>query len=921
MGDHVEHYGTPRHSGRYPWGSGKNPQRSKNWIQRDDEYKKQGLTEKERANAWNLSTTDYRARRSIYGSEVQMADIRKCVKLRDTGMSIDAISKETGLPPSTVRSYLDPTKTYRANKVTTVANALKEAVEKKPYLDVGEGVDRQLNISEEQLKIALAALEQQGYSVQTLRIQQPTNPNNTTVFKVLTKDGVTRKEIFDNREQISSPDGLYFEDYGEVLSKNNPVQYLDSKRVAVRYAENGGGEKDGVIELRPGVEDISLGARSYAQVRIGVDGTHYLKGMAVYSNDLPDGVDILFNTSKHEGTPMMGDKKNTVLKPVERNEDGSVNEINPFGANFRNPEYTGSDGQSHIPYVNVVNDDTDWDKWKKSLSSQWLSKQSPQLAKRQLELDYQGRENEFNSIMDIPNPTVRRQLLDKFADECDSAAVHLKGAALPRQGTFAILPVMSLKDTEVYAPGYDDGEEVVLVRFPHAGTFEMPRLRVNNSNPEGKEVLGPHPAHAIGINANVAKQLSGADYDGDTVLVIPTKGQKIKSDTTDPDSPLHKLRDFDPKESYRKSPDDIPTGKGDGFNKQRQMGDVSNLINDMTIMGATADEIARADRHSMVIIDAEKHNLDWRASAIDNNIAELKEKYQGRANAGAATLISRRKQTADDTPERKELTYTPKPDDELYEDWISGKKIYQPTGRTYVDKKGNVVTATYKNREGPYKILENDAHSMSSGYLVEEIYADYAENCKALGDRARSELRKTGMLKMNPEAKAKYADEVRSLNDKLNVSALNAPLERQATAIASKKIAMMCDADPTLRDKEHKDRLRKAKAKAMENARVTVGAGRKKIDITEREWEAIQAGAISDTRLTQILRYADIGAVRQLATPRERRGMSASAKSLARQLLRAGYPQAVVAERVGVSTTTLAKEFDNFNDLGGAVNA
>ena len=86
--------------------------------------------------------------------------------------------------------------------------------------------------------------------------------------------------------------------------------------------------------------------------------------------------------------------------------------------------------------------------------------------------------------MDIPNPTLKRQLLDSFADECDSAAVHLKGAALPRQGCYTILPVGSLGDNEVYAPNYKNGEEVILVRYPHAGTFEIPKLRVNNNNPE-----------------------------------------------------------------------------------------------------------------------------------------------------------------------------------------------------------------------------------------------------------------------------------------------------------------------------------------------------------------------------------------------------------------------------------------------------
>lgn len=636
MSDYLEHYGTPRHSGRYPWGSGKNPQRSKNFIQRAEELKKQGLSETEIAKAFGMSTTDYRARKSMARAEKRQDDIRKCVRLRDTGMSIDAIAAEAKLPPSTVRAYLEPNREWKADKTSTVANSLKSMLDEKPYLDVGEGVNRQLNISEEQLKTALSMLQQQGYSVQTIPMQQVTNPTQNVTVRVLAKEGTTRKEIFDNRDKITSPDGLYFEDYGEKAYFREPVKSVNSDRIQICYAEQGGADKDGVIEIRPGVQDLALGGKRYMQVRIAVDDSHYLKGMAVYANDLPDGVDIRFNTNKHEGTSKMD-----VLKKMNVGEDGKVDLLrNPFGANFTPVKYTDADGVEHQSSINKVNDDEDWDKWKKSLSSQWLSKQPLQLAKRQLTLDYEGRENELNDILAIPNPTVKRQLLETFASECDSAAVHLKAAALPRQGTHVILPVSSLKDTEVYAPNYENGEEVVLVRFPHAGRFEMPRLRVNNNNKEAIEVMGRNPAHAIGINSHVAEILSGADFDGDTVLVIPTKGQKIMTR-----EPLEGLKNFNPKDLYRKDPSLPETGsKGEGFHKGREMGVVTNLINDMQIKGANWDEIERAVKHSMVVIDAEKHNLDWRQSARDNNIKELYAKYAANpVTGGGTTLISQRK--------------------------------------------------------------------------------------------------------------------------------------------------------------------------------------------------------------------------------------------------------------------------------------
>ena len=908
MSDYLEHYGTPRHSGRYPWGSGKNPQRSRNWLQRAEELKAQGMSETEIAKAFGMSTYDYRARKSMYVVEKRQDDIRKCVRLRDTGMSIEAISAETKLPPSTVRSYLDPNKKWKADKTATIADSLKKMLDEKPYLDVGEGVNRQLNISEEQLKTALSMLQQQGYSVQTIPMQQVTNPSQNVNVRVLVKEGTTRKEIFDNRDKITSPDGLYFEDYGEKAFFRKPVKSVDSNRIQICYAEQGGKEKDGVIELRPGVEDISLGGKRYMQVRIAVNDTHYLKGMAVYANDLPEGIDIRFNTNKHEGTP-----KEKVFKEMNTDESGKVDLVkNPFGANFTPIKYTDANGVEHQSAINKVNDDEDWDKWKKSLSSQWLSKQPVQLAKRQLEIDYESRENELNDILSIPNPTVKRQLLETFASECDSAAVHLKGAALPRQATHVILPVKSLKDTEVYAPNYDNGEEVVLVRFPHAGRFEMPRLRVNNNNKEAIEVMGKNPSHAIGINSHVAEILSGADFDGDTVLVIPTKGQKIMTR-----EPLDGLKGFDPKELYRKDPSLPKTGsKGEGFNKGREMGLVSNLITDMTIKGATWDEIERAVKHSMVVIDAEKHNLDWRQSALDNGIADLKIRYQGGPRAGGSTLISQRKKTLNDIPERKPI-YSIKKMKELglYEDWLDGKNVYEYTGKTHVDKNGNVVKNRVK-RDSVYQTLEvDDVHSLTHGYLVEDAYADYANDCKNLAERARSALRQTGKLQKKSDAARQYKEEVDSLNRKLDYAARNAPFERQAQVVAGKNVSLLIQTNPELTNKDNKERLKKIRQQQLVAARDRAGAQRHPISISEREWEAIQAGAISDTRLQMILRYADISDVRKLATPHSQKGMSSSAKSLARQLLRAGYPQSVVAERCGVSVSTLSKEFKNFNGL------
>ena len=955
---YLEHYGTPRHSGRYPWGSGKNPQRSQDILTRAKELEKQGLSRVEIANAFGMSTTDYRAMYKIASENVKRDAMRRCQELKEKGYSVAAIQRSTGLPWSTVKNYLDPTKQTKIDATTNIANGLKEKLKTQPYLDIGEGVERQLGISDTQLKTAASMLEQQGYNIHTFKVTQPSNPTQKTTIKVLTDGSVDKSEVWKNRAHISSPDGLHFTDYGTVTQSAKPIVSVDSKRIKVNYTDDGsgGGEKDGVIELRPGVEDLSLGNRKYAQVRIAVDGTHYLKGMAVYGTNMPKGIDIVFNTSKHSDVPMMGPKDNTVLKPLKDDP------VNPFGSTFTPWSYIDKKGVEHPSPINIVNDDDDWNKWKKSLSSQFLSKQRPELAKKQLDIDYKSRKQELDEIMLLSNPTVKRKLLETYAETADKAAVHLKAAAFPRQASYAILPVPSLKDDEVYAPLYEEGEEVILVRYPHQGTFEIPRLKVVHNNQEGIDIMGTSPAHAIGINAHVANQMSGADYDGDTVLVIPTKGLNLKAgDNIDASSPLYKLRDFNPKEAYPKDPSLPETGsKGEGFNKGKEMGTVSNLITDMTIGGADANEIARAVRHAMVVIDAEKHNLDWRASEKDNGIPQLKEKYQGKAQGGASTLISRA--TRDyRIDEVKELT-SPKLSEDTIKLWNEGKivfrdkdkvitdlndiqklwdaghKLYRETGRTYSKNKEitNPDDMTDEELErfnagkrvfretGKYpkyqtvtdELAWRDPMDISSGSRIELVYANYSANVKDLANKARAELRRTGRLKYNPSAKEAYASEVQSLKDQLNTAALNAPRERQATLIADSNIRAKIQADPSLSSKDNKDKLKKLRAKEMDNARTLVGATRYAIDITPKEWEAIESGAISDTMLEQILRYADIDKVRALATPRQDKGLPANVRARARILLSQGIAPSVVAEELGTSVATLSKEFKNFNDLG-----
>lgn len=881
------HYGMPRRSGRYPWGSGDNPyQHSGDFLSRIDELKSQGLRETEIAEQLGLTTTQLRTQMSLAKDERRSLQVATAKGLREKGYSLNEIAEKMGFAnDSSVRSLLNENSEARMNQAKTTADFLKKMIDEKGMIDVGTGVERELGISREKLNQALYILEMEGYPVYGGGVPQVTNPGKQTNIKVICPPGTEHREIydFDNVHSVKDYDQILSEDGQKIRPAFQYPESMDSSRLKINYAEDGGIQKDGVIEIRRGVDDLSLGDSHYAQVRIMVDGTHYLKGMAVYSDDLPDGVDVLFNTNKKAGTPM-----NDVLKKIKDDPD------NPFGSLIKEhggqSYYIDKDGNEKLSLINKRAEEGDWGEWSDHLPSQFLSKQSMTLIKKQLDLASADKVAEYDEICSLTNPTVKKTLLKSFADDCDSAAVHLQAAALPRQKYQVILPLTTIKDTEVYAPNYKNGEQVALIRYPHGGTFEIPVLTVNNKQPEGKKVLGNTPKDAIGINSKVAERLSGADFDGDTVMVIPTGG-KTKITST---HPLKGLEGFDPKEKY--GPDSTTQPYKRMENTQTEMGKVSNLITDMTLKGATEDELARAVRHSMVVIDAEKHNLDYKRSEQDNGIASLKKKYQGRVEDGkykesAATLISRAKSEVS-VPKRKG---SPTIDED-------GSLSYKTADDlTYVDKKtGKTKTRTQASTQ---MAETKDARTLSSGTPQEEAYASYANKMKSLANQARKEMMSTGKIPYSASAKAAYQSEVDSLNAKLNVALKNAPRERQAQVIANATVTAKKQANPDMTNAE----IKKANQQALTAARKQVGAERKPVVITDREWEAIQAGAISESKLTQILNNADIDSLRQRATPRATTTLSTAKQNKIASMSASGYSTSEIAEALGISTSTVSK--------------
>lgn len=960
--DELMHYGMPRRSGRYPYGSGGEPyQHSGDFLSRVSELKKKGMKETEIVKAMGMRSTDeLRTQIGVAKYDQRSLLVATAKGLKNKGLSLNETAKTMGYKnDSSIRSLLNEDSEIQMNQIKVTADFIKKQVDSKGIVDIGVGVESELGIHKEKLKQAVYMLQQQGYEVYGGRVPQVNNAGKKTTLKVIASPGTDHKDIYDY-SKIHSLKEYISRDGGDTYEKKfNYPSSMDSKRLKIRYKEEGGIEKDGIIELRRGVDDLSLGKSRYSQVRVLVDKTHYLKGMAVYSDTMPDGVDVIFNTNKPKGTP-----KHDVMKPIKNDPD------NPFGSAIKDTDkggqywYTDKSGKKKLGLINKRSDEGDWDEWKDKLPSQFLSKQPKNLAKKQLVLAIDDKVSEYKLISELNNPTVKKLLLKSYADDCDSAAIHLYAAALPRQKYHVIIPITSMKDNEVYAPKYANGEQLALVRYPHGGTFEIPILKVNNRQSTARKLLGTDITDAIGINSKVAERLSGADFDGDTVMCIPMSNKvKIKSTP-----PLTDLEGFDAKMQYgtKKVGEDYYNQSGHKIkvmkNTQNEMGRISNLITDMTLKGANQNELARAVKHSMVVIDAEKHKLDYKTSYVENGIESLKKSYQGhydengKYKTGAATLLSRAKSqesvikrqgtpkvnikgTKNYDPSKPEGSLLYKTADDLYypdrsfnkatgvvkmksnkgdiEFNISDKKArdkYEPVERvdsitgkvSYTNKDGDIVYRTKMRTDKSTKMAEtSNAYSLISDMdtPMERLYADYANRMKSLANQARKETISTGKIEYSKTANGVYKKEVSSLLAKLNEVSKNVPRERHAQTIANSTIDAKKKSNPDMK----KEEIKKIGQQELTKARSLVGAKRSIIDVTDKEWEAIQAGAISETKLTQILNRTDIDVIREKATPRSVKSLSTAKVNKMSSMSSMGYTVSEIAKSLGISTTTVSK--------------
>ena len=929
---------SPRHPGHTNLESENNEKKYELLKRKIKALEKQGLTQKQIAkNLGYKSTTELRKAQQVATHYLKEKKFNEVKRLSADGKGPTEIEKLTGIPEGTVRSMLKSKYAVEGDLTKNAVDKLREVMQENKYIDVSKGIERWLGITPTRLQTAIGVLEEEGFVTKNVQVEQlGTKPGQKTLLKVLAPPGTSYSDINQNKDQINA---TWFvqnrsEDGGVTFEKPEMPRSVDSSRIKIVYKEEGGVDKDGVIELRPGVEELSLHNAKYAQVRIAVDDKYYLKGMAVYNKNMPEGYDIIVNSNKHIGTP-----KEEVFKKMKM-VDGKVDINNPFGALTKSDSdlyltqkhYIDKNGKKQLSCLNIVNEQGDWFEWNSTLSSQFLSKQLPATIRKQLNLTAAQKQDEFNDIKKTTNPIVRQALLEEFSDECDASAVHLKAIGFAGQRSHVLLPINALKEGEVYAPNYENGTKLALVRHPHAGPFEIPVLTVNNKNKEGREIIGN--AHdAIGIRKEAFDQLSGADADGDTATTIPIKNRRYDFEFKIPE-----LVNFDPKtefaidkskkfteaeeeawnKDHKAARKEFPDIKGKipritSKEKGKQMGIVSNLITDMQLKSAPMDDIVRAVKHSMVVIDSEKHYLNYKASEKLFGIDELKKKYQMHPDGtygGASTLISRAKSEVRE-PEVAEFQGTSKMTPEQLEAWNEGKRVYYKTGKThsYPDKsagvnengKPNVWIKVPNESKRPWMETVDDARELSSGKQREELYASYANKMKRMAEDARKILRTIKPYPHDKQAAEKYKTEIDSLNKKLDIAEKNRPLERAAQLLGN----VLWEGVKATHNAMDGPEEKKQKAKCLDVARRRTGANKKQIYITDKEWEAIQARAVSSNKLKQIIGNADKDRLKELAIPKERVTLSSAQLDMARQKIAGNATIADVAKELGVSFTTL----------------
>jgi len=137
------HYGTPRHSGRYPWGSGENPyQRNAAFRSYVLDLRHQGMSNTEIARGMGMTKKELLATMSRIKAENRAEDVAEAKRLIEKGYSQSAAARRMGINESQVRNLLKEDIQVRADRTSELADQLKQDLaENGGYIDVGRGAE------------------------------------------------------------------------------------------------------------------------------------------------------------------------------------------------------------------------------------------------------------------------------------------------------------------------------------------------------------------------------------------------------------------------------------------------------------------------------------------------------------------------------------------------------------------------------------------------------------------------------------------------------------------------------------------------------------------------------------------------------------------------------------------------------------
>ena len=266
------------------------------------------------------------------------------------------------------------------------------------------------------------------------------------------------------------------------------------------------------------------------------------------------------------------------------------------------------------------------------------------------------------------------------------------------------------------------------------------------------------------------------------------------------------------------------------------------------------------------------------------------------------------------TADGRKVSYN-RSDKEAVDRYYPAKKVINDDGTVvYTNKTGDIVYKSRPKTQNSTAMMEtDDAYTLvSTLHNTKELaYADYANDMKALANKARKEMMSTGKIARSSKAADLYEEEVKSLENKLNTALLNAPRERAAMLKANAEI----NAKKKAYEDEHGEKMptsdvKKISQQAMTKYRSSVGSVSRRnrsIKISDKEWEAIQAGAISESKLIKILNNTDADSLRSRAMPKSSITLSQAKINKAKSMSASNYSLEEIADACGCSPATVSK--------------